>query len=107
MSIMTAWRSMRFFRALRVLRLIRFFEELCTLLYLLVASIWSFVWTALLLILLTYITGAFITQIVADHRSWNPQHEDVLALPYGSISRTTLSLYASILGGVDWKDIME
>merc|ERR1719329_1791924 len=60
-------RFLRVVRAVRVLRIVRFVQELSNITYLIVGSLWSFFWTFLFMMLLTYVIGTFVTQVVADH----------------------------------------
>lgn len=105
-------RFLRLLRAMRVLRIVRFVQELSNITYLIVGSLWSFIWVSALLFLMTYIVGTFITQLVAD---WSQEHIGerfdaqrlLMRQSWGSIGTSVLSLYQGISGGVDWKEIVE
>jgi voltage-gated sodium channel len=104
--VVRVFRVLRTLRVIRVLRLVRFVAELRKVLYLLLASFWSFVWTAVLLCMLIYILGIFITQVVAD--TWDSSPDVVasgmpLNMYYGSTLDSILTLYKAILGGQDWE----
>lgn len=108
MSAVRALRLLRLLRTLRVLRLMRFVRELRKVIYLVVASFWSFVWTCLLLCLLTYLVALLIMQGVVDHGQKYP--DDVapgmpLNSSWGSLPRAFLILFQSITGGVNWGDV--
>lgn len=105
-------RFLRLLRTLRILRIVRFVQELSNIAYLIVGSLWSFVWVTGLLFLMTYIVGTFVTQLVAD---WSQEHAGerfyeqrvLMRRSWGSIGTSVLSLYQGISGGVDWKEIVE
>lgn len=103
-------RFLRLLRAIRVLRIVRFVQELSNIIYLIVGSLWSFIWTFVLLMLLTYISATFVTQVVADHvadENSDPVQVAAMSMFWGSIGDSVLSLFQGITGGVDWKEIVE
>lgn len=107
-KVMKVWRLLRLFRSMRLIRIVRFVDELSKLVYLVVCSFWSFLWTMLLLFILTYITGTFITQVVADTGDRTPADvESQLRTHFGRLGSTVFVLFESILGGVDWKDLVD
>jgi len=107
-KVMKVWRLLRLFRSMRLIRIVRVVDEFSKLVYLVVCSFWSFLWTMLLLLILTYITGTFITQIVADHGDRTPPDvESELRGHFGRLGSTVFVLFESILGGVDWKDLVD
>lgn len=107
--------SMSFFRLLRVLRLVRiarlvrvlrFVEELHTIAASIIGSLKSLFWTLALLLLLMYILGIVVTEVVAEHRARSElvhrETLDELGYYYGNLFRTVLSLFESITGGQSW-----
>jgi len=109
-AVMKFARGLQLLRIIRLLRIVHIVRDLNTLVYLICASVWSFLWTVALLALLTYIVGVFITQLVVEQR-----REDAASVApgtqlhqyFGSISKSVLSLYQAISGGVDWAVLVE
>lgn len=108
-STLRLFRVLRLLRVIRVLRFFRFVVELRKVLYLVIASFSSFIWTALLLLMLTYVIGIFFTQVVLDSSISAPEDvpkSSILVAKYFSNTGTSmLSLYQAITGGVDWGDL--
>lgn len=97
-------RLVRIGRTVRLLRLIVHFR---TLVISLRASISHFVWTVVLLGILTYVLGVSLTQIVADHerqRQADAVADTQLLLLYGTLWDSILCLFQSVSGGIDWRD---
>eukprot|EP00929_Paragymnodinium_shiwhaense_P072271 TRINITY_DN36686_c0_g1_i1.p1 TRINITY_DN36686_c0_g1~~TRINITY_DN36686_c0_g1_i1.p1 ORF type:complete len:765 (-),score=171.57 TRINITY_DN36686_c0_g1_i1:547-2841(-) len=118
-------RLLRILRLLRVLRLIRLFHflgEMNVVTAAIAASLKSLVGTLIMLLILMFIVGMMFCQITTTHRveqkdmlpaefakmmaSDNPQDDAPLTYWWGSLSRSILTLYESILGGCDWNDII-
>jgi len=100
LRVMRMIRILRLLRVIRLLRLVRFVIELRKLLYLIIASFWSFIWTGVLLTILTYIVALFFTQMVVDHDLY--ADEQVMGY-FGSLGDSLFSLYKAITGGADWE----
>jgi len=107
MAIIRILRVFRLFRVLRVLRVVRFIGELRKVVYLIIGSLWSFFWAAMLLSLLIYVLAVFFTQIVADHVQDSKTQVGPLQAKFGTIGMSVLTLYKSISGGIDWQDASE
>lgn len=106
-------RVMRIFRIVRVLRLVHVLHivgELRMLLVSVAGSVRSLFWTVLLLLMLTYVFGLYLTQLVVDFKIQNPDKHDEqqeLVKYYGTLSRTMLSLYQTISDGIHWHEVMD
>lgn len=106
-------RVMRIFRIVRVLRLVHVLHvvgELRMLLVSVAGSVRSLFWTVLVLLLLTYVFGLYLTQLVVDYRMNHPEeHEgqEELLKYYGDLARTMLSLYQTISDGIHWHEVMD
>jgi len=114
-------RTVRLGRIVRLVRMVRLIPELKSMVYLIAASMWSFFWTVVLLLLLMFGVAVYFTELVSDYRretfnqgrllvddGGEPQTlEELLTEQWGSISASVLSLYQAILGGVDWKTITD
>eukprot|EP00746_Dinoflagellata_sp_MGD_P074396 gnl/MRDRNA2_/MRDRNA2_30055_c0_seq1.p1 gnl/MRDRNA2_/MRDRNA2_30055_c0~~gnl/MRDRNA2_/MRDRNA2_30055_c0_seq1.p1 ORF type:complete len:839 (+),score=177.60 gnl/MRDRNA2_/MRDRNA2_30055_c0_seq1:66-2582(+) len=102
-------RLLRLVRMTRVVRALRFMHELRVMVLSICGSFRPLLWTCALLLLLLFVNGVYITQVVNDYRS---DPENVAWLPeleyyYGSVSTAVYSLFMSVSGGVDWGDVSE
>merc|ERR1719461_679549 len=73
------------------------------------SSFRSLCWTILLLLLMMYCIGVYMTQLIADSAEENPSilhNEAALSQYFGSLLRSVLSLYQAMTGGVDWDDLL-
>lgn len=110
-------RLLRLIRILRLMRVLRLVEELRTIVSSIVGSLKSLIWTLLLLMLLMYSCGVCITQVVADHLlqlSYLGDHSGVhhamtedLKYFFGTLMRTVLTLFESVVGGLSWDAVVE
>ena len=94
-------RVLRAIRVLRVLRIALMAEDLRLLVSCLLYCSRPFFWTFVLLGLMIYIAGIYVTQLVLFYRVENEQGES-LATFFGSVPRSMLSLFEAMTGGVDW-----
>eukprot|EP00927_Polykrikos_kofoidii_P086207 TRINITY_DN9593_c0_g2_i1.p1 TRINITY_DN9593_c0_g2~~TRINITY_DN9593_c0_g2_i1.p1 ORF type:complete len:617 (+),score=69.83 TRINITY_DN9593_c0_g2_i1:56-1852(+) len=100
-------RVMRLMRTLRLARVLQFMGELNVVKEAIVATLRPLFGALLLLALMSYCMGIFFTQLVSLHRISAPPAsiDERLPLYWGSLSRSTLSLFESCFGGVDWDDV--
>jgi len=104
-------RILRLLRIVRITRLIRFLPELRKLLYLILASFWSFLWTAILLAAVIYILGVCITHTVAEYGPVQQQGQTIITEweelyeYFGNLQSSCFSLYMAVTGGIDWNDL--
>eukprot|EP00404_Azadinium_spinosum_P002254 CAMPEP_0180422160 /NCGR_PEP_ID=MMETSP1036_2-20121128/3533_1 /TAXON_ID=632150 /ORGANISM="Azadinium spinosum, Strain 3D9" /LENGTH=571 /DNA_ID=CAMNT_0022427467 /DNA_START=57 /DNA_END=1772 /DNA_ORIENTATION=+ len=105
-------RMVRIFRAVRVVRVLRmmeFLSDLRLLVTCIVASMRSFYWVMVLLVMMVYVVSIYFTQIVLSYRvDLLPESQayDDLTMWYGSLTRTSLSVFQGLTGGVDWNDLV-
>eukprot|EP00418_Pyrodinium_bahamense_P078389 CAMPEP_0179063516 /NCGR_PEP_ID=MMETSP0796-20121207/27477_1 /TAXON_ID=73915 /ORGANISM="Pyrodinium bahamense, Strain pbaha01" /LENGTH=319 /DNA_ID=CAMNT_0020760443 /DNA_START=252 /DNA_END=1212 /DNA_ORIENTATION=+ len=103
-------RMLRLLRILRLVRLLHFFSEMNGVIIAIYSSLKSLCGTALMLLLVMYIVGVVLTQVVTIHRVELAKSgaAQVANLEYwwGGLWRSVLSLYEAILGGVDWDDVV-
>jgi len=109
-------RMMRIFRLIRILRLARLLHllgELRMIIASIYASMRSLFWTVFFLLLLMYIIGVYLTQVVTDFKVLNSevvsdinQPQWVLEQYYGSLDKSMICLYATISEGIHWYEIM-
>lgn len=109
----TALRIMRILRVIRIVRLVRILRlinELRTLVNSIVGTLKSLIWTCMLIFLMIYIVGVYLTQVVTEARvdlQDSTRAEDksldaTFVLYYGTLTQSLLSLYQSISNGIDW-----
>ncbi|CAK0897051.1 unnamed protein product, partial [Prorocentrum cordatum] len=108
--VISLMRFLRLARVLRVLRLFQFLQELNKLIWLIYASLRAFIWTVVLLVTMTYMFGVFLTQLVVDCTSdnpeWNGEFGDELSTYYSSVGSSVLYLFAATSGGIDWSSLL-
>jgi len=105
-------RLLRLGRVVRLLRMVRLIPELKSIVSLVAASMSAFLWTMVLLMLLLYGVAVHLTEVVADFVGSTsievPElQSERLEGAWGSLPQSIVSLYEAILGGIDWKDLMD
>ncbi|CAK9001794.1 Sodium channel protein type 4 subunit alpha A (Voltage-gated sodium channel subunit alpha Nav1.4a) [Durusdinium trenchii] len=106
LGFMRVVRVLRLLRILRLVRILQFVNELRTMVMSVASSMRSLVWTLVLMLLMMYIIGVYLCQMIADSGA-----EDATILTkdlvdfYGNLPRAVLSLYQAMTGGVDWNDL--
>eukprot|EP00927_Polykrikos_kofoidii_P086553 TRINITY_DN9731_c0_g4_i2.p1 TRINITY_DN9731_c0_g4~~TRINITY_DN9731_c0_g4_i2.p1 ORF type:complete len:762 (+),score=102.79 TRINITY_DN9731_c0_g4_i2:118-2403(+) len=109
-SVARMMRVLRLLRIIRLFRLLRFVAELRTMVCSIASSFKSLFWTVVLLSLIVFIVGVYLTQLVADAGRARPtifEEEESLAKYYNTLWRTFLSLFQATTGGVDWDDLLQ
>lgn len=102
-------RILRLLRVFRIVRIVRFVSELRTMVASIAGALRSLFWTVILIFLMIYVVGVYLTQLVSDHGAENPDDmraESPLRMHYGSLTRSILSLFQAMTGGVDWEDLV-
>jgi len=95
-------RILRLVRIVRMVRILHLIGELRFLVASLAGTVRSLCWTVLLLILIIYVTGVCLTQMVSDRRAARgAEFQDEFI---GSLGVTMLTLYQAITGGVTCKE---
>ncbi|CAK0807388.1 unnamed protein product [Prorocentrum cordatum] len=102
---------LRLFRLTRLLRLVRTFRQLKPL-RLLLHSLYcagkSVFWALLLLFIIVYSFGVILTQAVTVHTEGGTRVDDPnLTQYYGTLSRSMLSLWWAVSGGISWNELTE
>eukprot|EP00443_Scrippsiella_acuminata_P125488 CAMPEP_0115766084 /NCGR_PEP_ID=MMETSP0272-20121206/102945_1 /TAXON_ID=71861 /ORGANISM="Scrippsiella trochoidea, Strain CCMP3099" /LENGTH=668 /DNA_ID=CAMNT_0003211995 /DNA_START=45 /DNA_END=2050 /DNA_ORIENTATION=- len=108
MNFMRILRILRLVRIVRLVRVLRYFQELRTMVSSIASSCKSLLWTVILVMLLIYVVGVYLTNLIADEAQSDPDvllREDIQR-HYGSLFSTFLSLFQAMTGGVDWDDLM-
>lgn len=99
---------------IRILRVVRYLlakrslGALRTLIYCLMGSWKAFCWVVLVISLFVFMTSVFFTELVLNSRldGLNDLDNAELSRWYGSLTRTFLSLYQALVGGVDWDTVV-
>lgn len=99
-------RILKLGRALRIFRMVRLIPELKSMVYLIVASMGSFCWTAVFLVIMMYCCGIFFTDLATDIKRNNSEIASDIELYWGDIQTSMLSLYMAISGGDDWQNFV-
>eukprot|EP00930_Biecheleria_cincta_P001842 TRINITY_DN102933_c0_g1_i1.p1 TRINITY_DN102933_c0_g1~~TRINITY_DN102933_c0_g1_i1.p1 ORF type:complete len:634 (-),score=96.61 TRINITY_DN102933_c0_g1_i1:233-2134(-) len=111
-------RVARTVRGIRVVRVVRVASSLRTLLFSIVNTLKSLMWTLVLLCLIFYGFGVVLTQVVVDFckeeqglSSGTPGHSEVptcgsagLAIHWSSLAKSMFTLFKSISNGISWHD---
>jgi len=106
LGFMRVIRILRLLRIMRLVRILQFVNELRTMVMSVANSMRSLVWTILLMLLMMYIIGVYLCQLIADTGAENPSALSTdLMTYYGSLPRAVLSMYQAMTGGVDWNDL--
>lgn len=102
-------RMLRLGRLIRMVRMVRISPQLKSMVYLIVASMPSFCWTAILILLLLYTAAIYFTEVAHDmvQNLQNVEEQAAIETYWNSITRSMLTLYMAISGGGDWKDFVE
>ncbi|CAE7339725.1 CACNA1G [Symbiodinium pilosum] len=98
-------RTFRLLRILRIVRLLRFIQELRSMLFSIFSTLRALGWTMVLLAMIIFAAAVFFAQFIIDAGAINKelmlQHPD-LQLYFSDLSRTMLTLYQSMTGGLSW-----
>jgi len=114
LTVVRMLRIMRITRAIRMVRLIRFFRELRMMVFSVLRSGSSLLWSLLMLIITIYIFGIYFVQVVAYHlyvTEVPPEDTPEYAvyatgkLMFGSLLRSVYTLYQAVSGGISWGEI--
>eukprot|EP00928_Gymnodinium_smaydae_P009011 TRINITY_DN13326_c0_g2_i1.p1 TRINITY_DN13326_c0_g2~~TRINITY_DN13326_c0_g2_i1.p1 ORF type:complete len:717 (-),score=121.21 TRINITY_DN13326_c0_g2_i1:37-1965(-) len=99
-------RLLRIIRTLRLIRVLRYVREFRKMVFALQGSLQTLFWSLLFLFFLLYAFAVAFTQAVTEY---SRTHDDVhpeLLYRYGSLSRSSYSLYLAMSQGRSWGDIL-
>lgn len=104
-------RLTRLVRIVRITRIVRFVRALRTLVYSIICTLKSLVWSMVLLVIIIYVYAIMFTQAAGDHlheETTDLTTDDVITLHryWGSLSRSMFTLFKSIAAGVSWDDVV-
>lgn len=109
MSNMSILRMLRLARIGRLVRLIHLVPALHSMASLIIASMSSFLWTCCLLLIVVGMFAVFFTELANQSRGAEvvDDPDSSIALFYGDIMTTVLTLVMAILGGDDWRNFLD
>jgi len=102
--ILSILQQVRITRLIRVLRLI---EDLRTIVSSIISSMKFFAWTMLLLFMMVYLFSVLFMEAYLNVDIETATHADDLKYWYGCLSRTALTLFEAIAGGVSWDEAVK
>ncbi|CAE7296640.1 Scn11a [Symbiodinium sp. CCMP2592] len=103
-------RMLRLGRVMRLIRLVRVVPALKSMVYLVSASMNSFFWTGVLLLLLMYCVAVYFTDLATEATRLNTNTSvDLTEVRryWGSLGQAVASLFQAITGGMDWRVFVE
>jgi len=103
-------RMLRLGRVMRLIRLVRVIPALKSMVYLISASMNSFFWTGVLLLLLMYCVAVYFTDLATEAMRLNVDTAADLSEVrryWGSLGQAVASLFQAITGGMDWRDCVD
>ncbi|CAE7872740.1 Scn11a, partial [Symbiodinium microadriaticum] len=100
---------MRGIKVIRLIRTVRFSENLQLIVSCLVLSLRTFFWTSAFLFIMIYIMAIELTGMVYQHGLDNPGSASMEDLQtwWGNLPLSMLSLFQALTGGIDWNDCMK
>jgi voltage-gated sodium channel len=112
-SALRVLRVLRLVRLVRLARVLRFVRQLRTLVMSIAVSLQSLGWTVMLIVLMIYVVGIYLTQLTSTHRkeadrgdlSASPETLQKMDFYFGTLGRSILTLFEAITGGVDWDEL--
>lgn len=109
MSVLRVFRLIRIVRVWRIMRVLKFVRELRIIASSLLNSFKSLVWAMAVLSVLFYVIGIMFVQGVAEHCSEHvcSSDEKEAIENFGTLSRSILTLFQAMTGGVSWGEPYE
>jgi len=104
MDNLNVLRLLRLVRLARLVRIVRLIPELKAMVYLIHASMSSFLWTTVLMMILIFMWAVYFTEmrtelVIAEE---DPGRIEKLDLHWGTMSDSMLTLFMAMMGGEDW-----
>jgi len=105
----------RIVRVVRVIRVLTFFRELRLMIDSIIASLKSFVWCLIVLLVLFFIFGICMTTAVSGYLSsvysgaepWDDPNVELLRAYFGTLDASMLSFFMAMSGGRDWAEFYD
>jgi len=105
-SVLRMLRMVRLLRVARIVRVVRFFNDLRVMVNGIKASSRALLWAVALLLLVTYVFGVTFMQLSAAYLTGTSGKDSMLITYYGTLSRTILTLFMTISGGMLWNEAL-
>eukprot|EP00439_Symbiodinium_sp_Y106_P038555 s578_g4.t1 len=110
-------RVARALRGVRVFRLLRFISALRAIIFSISSTMWSLVWTLVLLVILFYCFGVILAQLLVQFTGCYQRFEDETLWADGiclqkdlqrwsGVPESMMTLFMSISGGLSWEDAL-
>eukprot|EP00932_Pfiesteria_piscicida_P001601 SRR837773.11557.p1 GENE.SRR837773.11557~~SRR837773.11557.p1 ORF type:complete len:369 (+),score=70.79 SRR837773.11557:59-1108(+) len=100
-------RLLRVVKVVRLMRLMRYFEDLRLLAVCILHSAKPFFWAVALIMMIIYVFSTYVTHVIIVNHIDSGLPAEPLLDYYGSVSRSVLSLFQGLTGGIDWRDLVE
>jgi len=111
LSMLRIVRIARLMKFMRIIRVMRFFRHLRILVTSIVGAMRALIWAMILLNLLIYAFAVFLTDQVTEFVHKNAQADPAicsrLQSVFGSMGRSSLTLFECMIGGLDWGHVYE
>lgn len=108
LSFFRVLRGLRAIRATRIIRTVKVVRELRLMIASMLCSMIPLFWAIVLLLMVLFFCSLGVMQTVVsnlEHDGLADMHPELLNL-YGNLFETMLSLFMSISGGADWRDLV-
>eukprot|EP00930_Biecheleria_cincta_P095677 TRINITY_DN8761_c0_g1_i1.p1 TRINITY_DN8761_c0_g1~~TRINITY_DN8761_c0_g1_i1.p1 ORF type:complete len:713 (-),score=132.13 TRINITY_DN8761_c0_g1_i1:123-2261(-) len=104
-------RMLRIGRIVRLVRVVRLIPALKSMVYLISASMQSFLWTVVLILIMMYCFAVYFTELATDivcdqGASLTDDQKDEIKKSWGSLIPSVMSLFQAITGGDDWHNFV-
>jgi Ca2+-binding EF-hand superfamily protein len=100
-------RLLKFGRIIRVIRMVRLIPQLQAMVYLIAASMSSFLWTMGLMSLMMYLLAVYYTEVAVQMKLEDEISEPALTEKWGSVGHSVYSLFQAVTGGDDWCNFVQ
>jgi len=97
-------RMARIVRIFRVIRVLKAFTSLRVLVYGVLSTLRSLIWTLVLLTIILYLFSLLFMQAANDHMVTFGDVPEVTKY-YGDLPRSVFTLFKAVTGGVDWQEV--
>uniref|UniRef100_A0A7S0B6Y0 EF-hand domain-containing protein n=1 Tax=Pyrodinium bahamense TaxID=73915 RepID=A0A7S0B6Y0_9DINO len=110
-SVLRVMRVIRIVRVAKIIRVMRFFRELRMMVYSILGSLKSLLWSLMVLTAMFFIFGISLTMGTIEHldtpEMWRDEKNTILLQRFGSLRSSILSLYMAMSGGRNWGDLYD
>eukprot|EP00415_Alexandrium_ostenfeldii_P000570 UN0570 len=108
LSVLRVLRVVRVVRVARVIRIMKFFRELRIMIFSILRSMKSLLWVLIVLAMTFFVFGVTFTVAASGEMNtsakWRDPVNDDLRMFFGTLDRSSLSLFMAMSGGIDWSE---